>query len=147
MLTTNQKGAIAEAAITKAALEMSYGVYRPAGEGGRYDLIFDTGEELLRIQCKWASLKDEVVIIRSYSTRRTRSGLIRKPYVHGEFDALAAYCAELDRCYLLPYAAINGAIQLHLRIARRHGTTSTQGSAWRAITSSALNCCRPTWGP
>ena len=44
VLTTNQKGAIAEAAIMKAGLEMQYDVYRPAIEGGRYDLIFDTGE-------------------------------------------------------------------------------------------------------
>ena len=52
MLTTNQKGAVAEAAITKVALEVGYDVYRPAIEGGRYDLIFDAGERLLRVQCK-----------------------------------------------------------------------------------------------
>jgi hypothetical protein len=46
MLTTNQKGAIAEAAITKAALELGYDVYRPATEGGRYDLIFDLSAAL-----------------------------------------------------------------------------------------------------
>ncbi len=101
----------------KAGLEMSYDVYRPAIEGGRYDLIFDTGERLLRVQCKWAPLHGEVVIIRSYSTRRARSGLVRRPYVHGEFDALAAYCPDLDRCYLIPYEAIDGALQLHLRIS------------------------------
>ena len=117
MLTTNQKGATAEAAVTKAALQASYDVYRPAIEGGRYDMIFDTGERLLRIQCKWAPLHGEVVIIRSYSTRRARSGLVRRPYIHGEFDALAAYCCELDRCYLIPYESIDGAQQLHLRVA------------------------------
>jgi PD-(D/E)XK endonuclease len=146
VLTTNQKGAIAEAAITKAAFEMSYGVYRPAGEGGRYDLIFDTGEELLRIQCKWASLKDEVVIIRSYSTRRTRTGLIRKPYLHGEFDALAAYCADLDRCYLLPYAAINGAIQLHLRIAPARNNQHT-GIRLASHYEFGARLAQTTWGP
>ena len=40
VLTTNQKGAIAEAAITKAAVELGIEVYRPSFEGGRYDLIF-----------------------------------------------------------------------------------------------------------
>jgi hypothetical protein len=117
MLTTNQKGAIAEAAIMKAGLEMQYEVYRPVIEGGRYDLIFDTGERLLRVQCKWAPLHGEVVIIRSYSSRRARSGLVRRPYVQGEFDALAGFCPELERCYLVPWEAINGAFQLYLRIS------------------------------
>jgi hypothetical protein len=35
LLTTNQKGAIAEAAIMKAGLEMQYDIYRPVIEGGR----------------------------------------------------------------------------------------------------------------
>ena len=48
VLTTNAKGAIAETAIAKAALEVGYDVYRPMFEGGRYDLIFDTGEKLLQ---------------------------------------------------------------------------------------------------
>jgi PD-(D/E)XK endonuclease len=111
MLTTNQKGAIAEAAIMKAGLELQYDVYRPVIEGGRYDLIFDTGERLLRIQCKWAPLHGEVVIIRSYSSRRARSGLVR------EFDALAAFCPQLERCYLIPFEVIDGALQIHLRVA------------------------------
>src|SRR3954453_13301513 len=117
MLTTNQKGAIAEAAITKAALELRFHVYRPAIDGGRYDLIFDSGSALLRIQCKWAPLQRNVVVIRSYSSRRARSGLVRRPYVTGEFDALAAYCPELDRCYLIPYEAIDGLVQIHLRVS------------------------------
>jgi PD-(D/E)XK nuclease superfamily protein len=116
VLTTNQKGAIAEAAVTKAALDARYDVYRPSFEGGRYDLIFDTGDRLLRVQCKWAPLHGDVVVIRSYSTRRSAAGILRKPYVTGEFDALAAYCAALDRCYLIPYGAIDGATQLHLRL-------------------------------
>ena len=117
MLTTNQKGAIAEAAIMKAGLELQYDVYRPVIEGGRYDLIFDTGERLLRIQCKWAPLHGEVVVIRSYSSRRARSGLVRRAYVHGEFDALAAFCPQLERCYLIPFEVIDGSLQIHLRVA------------------------------
>ena len=101
----------------KAALEMQFDVYRPAIEGGRYDLIFDTGERLLRIQCKWAPLHGEAVVIRSYSSRRARAGLVRRPYVDGDFDALAAFCPQLERCYLIPWAVIDGAIQLHLRVS------------------------------
>ena len=115
MLTTNQKGAIAETALAKAALEVGYDVYRPMFDGGRYDLIFDTGERLLRVQCKWAPLRGDVVVIRSYTARRNADGLLRRPYVIGEFDVMGAYCAALDRCYLIPYDAINGLLQISLR--------------------------------
>lgn len=101
----------------KAALETQYEVYRPAIEGCRYDLIFDTGDRLLRVQCKWSPLHGDVVVIRSYSSRRAKDGLVRRAYVLGDFDALAAYCPELARCYLIPWEAINGLSQLHLRIA------------------------------
>ena len=42
-MTTDQKGAIAEAAIALAAMKLGVDVYRPLGEGGRYDLILDVG--------------------------------------------------------------------------------------------------------
>ena len=116
VLTTNQKGAIAEAAIVKAALEVRYDVYRPMFEGGRYDLVFDTGGCLLRVQCKWAPLDGDVLVIRSYSSRRTADGLVRRTYIAGEFDALAAYAPDLARCYLIPYEVIDGRTQVHLRI-------------------------------
>jgi hypothetical protein len=40
MLTSDQKGNIAEAAILAAAVKLGIDVYRPFGEGGRYDMIF-----------------------------------------------------------------------------------------------------------
>ena len=39
-LTTNQKGAIAEASIAREAIKLGIEVYRPVMEGGRFDLIF-----------------------------------------------------------------------------------------------------------
>lgn len=118
MLTTNQKGEIAEAAIIKVALERGWDVYRPTFEGGRYDLIFDMDGELGRIQCKWTPLHGDVLVVRSYSTRRAREGLLRRRYVEGEFDFLAAYAPDLGRCYLLPWSVIDGMSQLHLRVGR-----------------------------
>jgi hypothetical protein len=51
-LSTDQKGAIAESAIAHAAIKLGIGVYRPLSDGERYDLIFDLGERLERVQCK-----------------------------------------------------------------------------------------------
>src|SRR5919109_2014291 len=100
MLTTDQKGSIAEAAITHAALELGVGVSRPVGDE-RYDPIFDVDGRLLRIQCKWGCRHGNVIVIRCYSSRRSAEGLRRSVYSRAEVDALAAYCDDVRRCYFL----------------------------------------------
>ena len=117
-LTTNQKGAIAEAAITKTAVELGVEVYRPAIEGGRYDMIFAFEDgTLLRIQCKWAAKYDEIVLIRCFSCRRAREGMRVRRYTTDEIDAVAAFCPDTDRCYFLPPALWAGRRVTHLRLA------------------------------
>src|SRR5258706_15890763 len=96
MYTTDEKGGIAETAIANAALKQRIGVYSPCAEGGRYDLIFDTGKRLLRVQCKWAPLHGDVVVVRCQSNRRAAEGLRWRCYTAEEIDGIAAYCHELD---------------------------------------------------
>ena len=117
-LTTNQKGAIAETAIAHAAVKLGIDVYRPVAEGGRFDLIFAFADgSLSRVQCKWAQRTGDVVVIRPYSARRTRTGFANRPYLASEIDALAAYCPATDRCYYLPVELVAGRRCLHLRLA------------------------------
>src|SRR4051812_19565252 len=80
MLTKDQKGTIAELAITREAIRHGIDVYAPSFSGGRYDLIFGFGARLLRIQCKWARLSDNVITIRCYSSRRGPGGHIKRSY-------------------------------------------------------------------
>ena len=115
MLSTDQKGAIAEAAITLAAVKLGIGVSRPLGDE-RYDLIFDIGDRLIRVQCKWASVYRNVIVLRCYSARRTAHGLIRTVYRSDEVDAFAAYCPELEKCYFIPFDQTTRSGQLQLRI-------------------------------
>jgi hypothetical protein len=115
-LTTNQKGAIAELAITLAATRLGVDVYRPVSEGGRYDLVFDVLGRLFRVQCKWAPRYGDVVVIRCYSCRRGPEGLRSRKYGSGEIDAYAAYCAALDRCYFLPFDEFGGRREIDLRL-------------------------------
>ena len=115
MLTADQKGAIAETAIVHTATKLGIGVYRPVGEGGRYDMIFDL-DKPTRVQCKWTPLHGEVVVVRCYSSRRTRAGLRRRVYEEGEIDAFAAYCPELDRSFYLPFDEFGRRTQIQLRL-------------------------------
>ena len=115
MLTTNQKGAVAETAISLEAVKLGIGVYRPLGDE-RYDLIFDVGSRLLRVQCKWASTRGDVVIVPLYSSRRTADGLRRSCYSPEQVDAFAAYSPETEHCYFAEINDIATLQALHLRL-------------------------------
>jgi hypothetical protein len=116
-MTTNQKGAIAEAAIALQAVKLGIEVYRPMAEGGRYDLIFGLEDRLTRVQCKWAARRGDVLVVRCRSCRRTRDGLLHRPYTMDEVDAFAAYCADVERCYYLPLADFTNTRTIQLRLA------------------------------
>ena len=120
MLTTNQKGLIAENAIVAECVELNVGVCRPLG-AERYDLILDLRPTLLRVQCKWAGRYGDVVIARLYSNRRGPNGMITRRYTTDEVDAFAVYCGELRRSFYIPAADVPGrALQLRLGPARNN---------------------------
>ncbi len=116
MLTTAQKGAVAETAIVHAATKLGIEVYRPVQEGGRYDLIFDLGSRLVRVQCKWASRNGNVLVVRCYSCRRAREGMRKRSYTPDEIDAIAAYSLDIDRCYFLPLSDIYRQTAIQMRL-------------------------------
>ena len=111
------KGAMAEAAITAAALELGFVVLRPVVEGRRYDLVIDTGPQLLRVQCKWAQRKGNVVLVYLSTCRHTPNGYVRSTYGPDEVDGIGVYCHELKRCFYLPIEAVAGRKGFNLRLA------------------------------
>jgi prevent-host-death family protein len=114
----NQKGNVAELAIAAAATKLGIDVSKPLAEHTRYDLIFDLRPRLLRVQCKWAPLKNDVIPVKLRSSRYTSGGSqVRTVYSAEEIDAIAVYCEDLDSCYLLPIDRVAGMATLQLRIA------------------------------
>jgi PD-(D/E)XK endonuclease len=116
-LSTDQKGTIAEMAIALAAAKLCLPVYAPVSQGTRYDLIIEVRNRLLRVQCKWAVRQGDVVMIRCRTCRRSRSGLVHRSYTTDEIDLIAGYCAELDQCYVVPFADYFRRGAIHLRLA------------------------------
>jgi PD-(D/E)XK endonuclease len=82
VLSTNQKGAVAEAEIATAAIRLGVPVLRPMSEHGRYDLAFEVAGRILRVQCKWGSLDPSGGVIRVNLTSSwcTPSGYERRHY-------------------------------------------------------------------
>jgi PD-(D/E)XK nuclease superfamily protein len=111
------KGAIAEAAIASAAIELGIHVLRPLAEGRRYDLVFDVGDRLLRVQCKWAPRKGNVIAVNLLTHRCTPRGHVRATYSAEEVDGIAIYCQELKECFYVPIEKAAGRAGMHLRLA------------------------------
>ena len=72
------------------------------------------------MQCKWAPRRGDVVVVNLAGFRYTSRGHARTVYSVAEIDAVAAYCEELDQCYLLPIEMVAQmrAVQLRLNPPR-----------------------------
>ncbi len=118
MQSPNVKGNVAELAIAKAAAELALPVYGPLTEHSRYDLVIEIAGRLFRVQCKWARLIREksVIYVQIGGNRSTPKGYVRSVYARDEVDLIGVYCAELDRCYLVPIEIAEGRYALHLRL-------------------------------
>jgi hypothetical protein len=116
VLTTNQKGLVAEAAVIKACAQLGVPISRPLADEP-YDLILDLRSVLLRVQCKWAPGDDDVIHVRCRRCRRGPDGLIHGRYEPHEIDAVAAYSPVTDHCYLLPHdlSVSRAGVELRLR--------------------------------
>lgn len=87
-------------------------------EHGRYDLIFDLGYRLMRVQCKWAPRVGDVVLVKSRCSYHSPTrGYVRSTYTADEVDAIAAYCHDNHRCYFLPIEEISGIGHVSLRLS------------------------------
>lgn len=113
---SNAKGAIAEAEITVAAIRLGWAVLRPVNERARYDLAIDAGSGPLRVQCKWARRRGDVIVVGVRTSRLTPTGYVRTIYTADEIDAIGVFCPDVDRCYLIPATHLEGRGMLHLRL-------------------------------
>jgi hypothetical protein len=118
VLTSNEKGNIAEAAIALEAIKLGIDVLKPIAEHGRYDLLFDIGGHIIRVQCKWGALDRSagVICVRVGGSRHTPAGYVRSTYSGDEVDAIAVYCGELDEAFLVPIEVAEGRSAIRLRI-------------------------------
>ena len=115
-MTPDQKGSVAELAIIHHAARLGIGVLKPLTDGHRYDLAFDLGAQLVRVQCKAAAHFGDVIVVSFQSCRRSATGFVRRSYSAEEVDLIAAHCIELDRCYLFTPKLFDGKPEIRLRL-------------------------------
>ena len=139
MLTSNDKGNIAEAAIALEAIRLGIEVLKPIAEHVRYDLAFDLGHRILRVQCKWARRDGAVIVAHLVGFRQTTNGPVRSTYSADEIDAVALYCDELNQVYLIHADVIDGQSAIHLRLeAPKNGQRAAINWAQQYLLSGAV---------
>lgn len=95
---TKNKGDIGLTKIVADLTEQGYYVSLPISEHLPYDLIFDDGKKLRRVQVKYRI--DGVITNRtSFSTKK---GLVIKTYKDDDFDLYAMYLPKVNRCIYIP---------------------------------------------
>jgi hypothetical protein len=84
-------------------------VLLPFGEDQRYDLVIDTGENFLRVQCKTGRLRAGAIRFHACSSTyhhpHPRTAFYRQDY-RGTADLFGVYCPETDGVYLVPVEEI-----------------------------------------
>lgn len=132
MENRNHKGNVAELAIATEAARLGLSVLKPLTEHERYDLVLGIAGRLLRVQCKWGSRREDVIIARLRSSYHSPTrGYVTSTYDDSEIDAVAVYCGDLERCYLLPIDLVSGrgAVTLRLSPARNNQRAALNSAA------------------
>lgn len=100
-------------------LEVYESVLIPFGENSRYDLLIESDEGFIRVQCKTGRLKRGVVTFNACSTTyhhpNRRDGQPTRHDYRGQADVFGVYCPETRGVYLVPVHEV-GTVGGSLRI-------------------------------
>lgn len=116
-MDTKLKGDIAEQASTLQALKRGWGVLQPVGDRLPYDLVFDTGNTLLRIQVKssWLDTAKQNWVVDNRRTKTNRRVMLRSNYRSNDFDFALLYIDQLSLFYVMPVDVFNAyGSEIHL---------------------------------
>jgi PD-(D/E)XK endonuclease len=118
-LTRKGKGDLAELKVACDLVQRGYRVAIPYGEDSDFDLILSRGGSLERVQVKYSSSRDGVLLVKCRSHSLTNGKVRRvKHYTSRVIDWLAIWDSTTDRCFYVPASELGaGRSVLHLRLA------------------------------
>lgn len=102
-MNTKERGDLTEVIAVAELKRYGYTVSTPVGETARYDLLLDTGAEILRIQCKTGWIRDEeCLVFKACSTEYNASGHHANRSYEGEVDAFLVRNPDEDGLFFVP---------------------------------------------
>lgn len=122
-MNSKAKGEISEGQVVAHLLKLGYSVSMPFGNNQRYDLIWDDGSRLWRVQVKTANFSKGCLIFSCASINGFTGA--RTPY-HGQIDVFLVYSPHTDKVYRVPVEE-TGTSSIWLRVdpAHKFGPKST----------------------
>lgn len=103
------KGDLAELKVIEWCLQKGYTPLTPFGGANncRYDIAYDDGKSIKRVQVKCRSLYDDKLQIQITKQQNGRPGLVLT-YTENEFDKFILYCPDTDKLYDIPFNLFEG---------------------------------------
>lgn len=121
-MTPGRVGERSEAAVLAALTAAGKEVLIPFGQR-RYDLAYEEGGRLLKVQCKSGREKNGAIIFRTHSEGRGATGDYRR-----DADLFGVFCHERGEIYLVPVADVPRSAA-HLRLSRARNE-QIEGVRW-----------------
>ncbi len=144
-MDTKQKGDIAEQAVVLYALKQGWGVLNPIGDRLPYDLVFDIGGSLIKIQVKnaWFDVKRNNYVVDTRRTKTNRRQMLRENYKIEDFDFAVILIEDLEVFYVMPCETfISYGSEIHIVEAdkrQRKPKSAAFRNAWDLILQWAVS--------
>jgi hypothetical protein len=138
-VNTKLKGDISEQAAILQALKRGWRVLKPIGDRLSYDLVFDVGGVLAKVQvkCAWFDETRGNYVVDNRRTKTNRRVMVREVYRASDFDFAVAYVQDLELFYVFPVEVfISCASEIHLAEAskrQRKPRSAEYRDAWHLI--------------
>lgn len=98
---TSKIGDKTEGIILATFLSLGKTVLIPFGNSNRYDLVIDTKDEFIKIQCKTGKRNESKTAIEFRVSSKVYGTKIARSYIN-DVDCFAVYCAQTRGIYIVP---------------------------------------------
>lgn len=85
--------------VVKELHKLNLNVFSELGDLSKIDLIVETEKQLIKVQVKYARLKDQRI---NLSVRKSGPNGYRYNYTTSDVDMFAVYCPDTDTVYWIP---------------------------------------------
>jgi len=115
---TKDKGDLGVAKAHADLVQQGFMVLFPATEHAPFDLVAYSGDQFIRVQVKYRSLRSGAVRVEFASMWADRNGTHRRPIDKAQIDVVCIYCPEVDECFYLWPSNHGGVVSLRVAPAR-----------------------------
>ena len=120
---SSAKGDLGVVKVIARLTELGWNVGVLITEHQHYDLLAEKQSKMIRVQVKYAPIKRNIIAADLRCIWANTSGTKVRYYSTGDYDVLALYCPDLDKCYFVPMVEVeNSQRSLGLSLKQSYAT-------------------------